>query len=320
MINSWAQDRNCPFPTDQVPHLTAAWEFSRQRLQQLRTALQQNPVSPHVACVAVSGSLSRMESHTGSDIDLLVVVDDRDGDPGPAVREQIYADTWSIVAAALENRPPRPKPGGIFSQTASWKQLTDAGVRGRVDEPITPYGQRMQLLLDAQPVSGHETFAQLQGELLQWSSDPAIVAVFADAGPFHWLTQEIHRYWHSIRARACWLHADEPHKAIHVNVKLRSSRLLLIRTFLTAIQQCHQREGTAADRRHALAMGCRQVPLERLSDQLCGEDLLTMLTDYESAWLFTQHNPPGTTTVPANVRAALRRLQHGMATLDQRPE
>ncbi|MCR9201318.1 MAG: nucleotidyltransferase domain-containing protein [Planctomycetaceae bacterium] len=308
MTSSWAQDRDCPFPATAAPQLAKAWSFSRDRLQQLVAALQSHVPSAALACVAVSGSLARMESHEESDIDLLVVVDDQHTQFSPRVLEDIYDDTWSLVSSALPQPPPRPMSGGIFSECVSWRQLVDESVRGRVDEPITPYGQRMQLLLDAQPVWGHSRFAQLQATLLDWYTDPPLTAEFGEDGPFHWLTQEIHRYWRSIRARACWLFADQPVKAVHVNTKLRSSRLLLIATFLDAIRRCHQADQPRTERIAWLAEQCQRPPLERIAQMLPPEVTRQLLSAYEQAWLFTQQSGPEAAALPVTVQHALQQL------------
>lgn len=308
MIRTWAQDQNCPFPANTAPRLAGAWDFSRQRLQRLVAKLESAAPSADVACVAVSGSLARMESHGQSDIDLLVVVDDRQTDFPRQLLEEIYGDTWSLVESALPEPPQRPMSGGIFSECVLWRQLVDRGVRGQVDEPVTPYGQRMQLLLDAQPIWGHATFARLQAELLHWYSDPPLPAAFGEDAPFHWMTQEIHRYWRSIRARACWLFADQPVKAVHVNTKLRSSRWLLIATFLEAIRRCHQSEFDLPQRCLWLAEQCRLPPLERVACTLPPEASQSLLAAYETAWLFTQQSGPHAATIPANVKRALQQM------------
>ena len=308
MTSVWAQDRNCPFSATAAPRLATAWDFSRERLQQLVAALQSCPPPSAVACVAVSGSLARMESHSGSDIDLLVVVDDQRTHFAPRILDEIYGDTWSLVESALPQPPQRPMSGGIFSECVLWRQLVDEGVRGRVDEPVTPYGQRMQLLLDAQPIWGHTTFARLQTELLDWYTDPPLLSQFGEDAPFHWMSQEIHRYWRSIRARACWLFADRPAKAVHVNTKLRSSRWLLIATFLDAIRRCFQSEPGILQRRNWLAEQCRQPPLERIVCTLPPDAVTRLLSAYETAWLFTQRSGPSAATVPAEVKQALQEM------------
>lgn len=312
MLN-WPQDRPSPF--EDVPQLRefrGAWQFSAQRISDLSNALQQQ-LPAQVACVAVSGSLARMEAHEQSDVDLLVVVDDRATRVSLAEMADIYQTVWQRLAESLpdvELTP--PKPGGVFSECASWRLLTAPAARGIVNEDMTTYGQRMQLLLDAQPILHNHSFAELQADLLLWYSEHRIASQFAEAGPFHWLKLEVQRYWYSIQARACWLFANQPHKSLEVNVKLRSSRKLLITAFLHSIDQAHHAESPEQATDSMLQL-LRWTPLEILTSAMSDDARQSMLLNFETAWKFCQSVT--SSELPPEVSSALIRLSEGLSEM-----
>lgn len=313
---AWAQQRTCPFDSEQTPKLTAAWNFSSERLHRLTDVLRLAALNRKVACIAVSGSLARMESHPDSDIDLLLVIDDRESKLTDGERADIYQATWQIIESAFPDTPPRPMAGGIFSVPVSWASLTHPASRGIVDEAIVPYGQRMQLLLDSQPVYGSSGLSELQSDILKWHADSPVTKLFEGEGQFHWLTQEIHRYWRCIQARACWLFAETPGRSVHTNVKLRSSRLLLISTFLNAIRQTTAASLDPASCEAALLTECRRTPMERLVNALPLEEFRSVAIAYENAWTFArQHERPVATSLPTDLRQSLAEIQRCISGL-----
>ena len=172
------------------------------------------------------------------------------------------------------------------------------------------YGQRMQLLLDAQPIFQHACFETLRADLLSWYAETRIQQLFHEAGPFHWLWQEVHRYWRSIRARACWLNAEEACKSLEVNVKLRSSRLLLITGFLLAIDAAHIAADSLDDAVLHLLNSLRQTPMERTVLALNSDERAErLLVAYQTAWDFIRRIYENDCTVPDEILAALHQLR-----------
>jgi hypothetical protein len=304
---AWPQSRQFPFAdSPELSQLGAAWDFSAKQFSHLRSAI--DFPTETVACIAVSGSLNRMEGHAKSDLDILVVVDDRIKAVSQASRRQIYNTVWDNLRSVpeLELLQP-PKSGGVFSTCASWRAMTQATSRGVVDEDLTTFGQRMQLLLDAQPVADAPTFSELRIDLLQWYTESRVCEIFAESGPFHWLWQDVQRYWRSIRSRACWLHSDNPRKSLEVNLKLRSSRLVLIAGFLQAISLAEADSSAVIEH---MEQELRLTPLERLAFALQDQaDCDQLLTSYQSIWSHVAHLPNNACKVPSEILQSVRQLQ-----------
>ncbi|MEZ6125699.1 MAG: hypothetical protein R3C49_21345 [Planctomycetaceae bacterium] len=295
-----------------APHLAAAWTFSRQRLLRIRSVLQDLP-SP-IACVAVSGSLCRMEAHHGSDLDLLLVIDDRDRIVSDDEATDLYRWVWQRIRQDSELSDLKaPKPGGVFSSCVFCRKLLDESVRGRVDEDLTSYGQRMQLLLDAQPLAGDDRFTHLQAQLLHWFSETRNAELFGEAGPFHWLILEVQRYWTSIRARACWIHPDEPAKALEVNIKLRSTRLLLFSAFLRTISSAQKHHSKPGELTAAVMNALHLTPLERImsAQNPTKQTRLSLLSAYELAHRMLSQLPDSQALTPSLI-TALQSLHRGL--------
>lgn len=312
MPEDWPQNRAFPFfDCVNISALHGAWQFSAARIANLKRHLADYSLPKEIACVAVSGSLARMEAHAGSDIDLMVVVDDRKTTVSNQRALQIFADVWDSLAGDESIQPLKaPKPGGVFSQCALWSTLVNPAAKGIVNEDMTSYGQRMQLLLDAQPIFQHSCFETLQADLLSWYAENRIQQLFHEAGPFHWLWQEVHRYWRSIRARACWLHAEEACKSLEVNVKLRSSRLLLITGFLLAIDAAHMAADSLDDAVLQLLNSLRQTPMERTVLALNSDERAErLLVAYQTAWDFIRRISVNDCMVPDEILAALHELR-----------
>lgn len=265
---TWAAARPCPYTTlaDSAP-LSLAWLESVRRFEQLRSGLLDPPLPANVVTVAVSGSLSRMEADADSDLDLLIVVDDRQNSADLLV---IFDHVWQrLDVPGLKPAVVKPKPGGIFSSCVSWRKVIDRDRRGIIDDDLAVFGQRMQLLMDAQPLIRPNGFAEVQRSILQWYQEDRIRCLFAESNPFHWLWQDVQRYWRSLRSRACWLSADDAAVSLEVNFKLRFSRLVLMAALLAAIARCPDDESTQAKQPSAsiryLQRCLTQTPLERLA-------------------------------------------------------
>ncbi len=249
-----------------------------------------------------------MEYHAASDLDLLIVVDDRQTTVSDETAKTTFDDAWQrIDAAGLDASP--PKPGGVFSQCVSWRALTDTAVRGVVNEDVTTFGQRMQLLLDAQPVLHHQSFVDLQAELLNWYVETRVSDLFEETGPFGWLRQDVQRYWRSIWSRAYWLHADDVAKSAEINVKLRSSRAAIIAAFLKAIDAAEHAAGETSVVIAALQRQLTTTPLERLTAGLSASQASELLDSYQTVWHFLASRNSTDSSLPRQIRDALRTLR-----------
>ncbi len=305
----WPQHRDTVIAASvMTPRLAQAWAFSKERLAAINRLLLNAQLPVEVVTVAVSGSLSRMEAHAASDLDLLIVIDDRLSGIDDACEQQIAAYVWSVLDVLGIQMP---KTAGIFSRCVRWSRLVDENLRGIVDEDIITFGQRMQLLADAQPVVRHEDFSRLQSQILAWYSEVRIGELLGEAGVFHWLWQDVQRYWRSLRSRSCWLYPDDMTRAIEVNLKLRSSRLVIVAAFLKVISEAHAHGNNAESQRRFLAEQLRRTPLERLAPLTEKTATSTLIHAYETIWQHTStmHQTPGTKDhIPHSVVAALRDL------------
>lgn len=257
------------FNVSHAPDLAEAWNDSAARFEQIREAIGDG-LPDWIACVAVSGSLARMEAHAHSDLDLIVVIDDRHRSVSAADAELALHRIWEKLDG-LAAAP--PKSDGIFSVCARWRDLIDPGSKGRIDENLITFGHRIQLLMDAQPVTCEPQFSELQHAILEWYAETRLADAFGEPGPFHWLWQDVHRYWRSLRSRTCWLDADHAAKSLALNVKLRSSRLILVFAFLLTLHESQLAQGSLTDTIERVVRSLRKTPAERLfghSDAIVG--------------------------------------------------
>lgn len=311
---TWAQFCDFPFSDDpQLKLLASAWEFSARQLARLRRSLEL--CRTDIACIAVSGSLNRMEGHAGSDLDVLVVIDDRDRDYSEFHRQTIYDSVWAELRNVPELQALKPpRAGGVFSVCASWKAMTDRATRGIVDADLITFGQRMQLLLDAQPIAGDAIFGELQSDLLHWYSESRVSRMFAESSELHWLWQDVQRYWRSIRSRACWLDADQPKKSLEVNLKLRSSRLVLIAGFLQAICAAEADCKGHASLAESLQCQLSLAPLQRLTAAMPDEaDRQQLLRSYQAIWAHVAALPDDAIAPSSEILQQITALQQSVS-------
>jgi len=297
-------ERSPGFNTKSGQELNSAWSYSSERIGEIKAALQ-NSLPSFVSCVAVSGSLARMEAHPRSDVDLIVVIDDR---------TQHVTDTQAVEAFTLAwdqldgLGAVRPKPGGIFSVCARWKDIIASEARGQIDEDITTFGHRIQLLMDAQPVIHDDQFAEVQRSILHWYAESHLARVFDEPGPFHWLWQDVQRYWRSLRSRTTWIHANDDSKSVMLNVKLRSSRLLLVFAFLRMLDRVQAEMSSPLEATlDSIVQSLTQTPVERLFGSTDN------IQHWNTIWTFLRDwSDHPFTELPEEVRTALSALANGI--------
>ena len=276
----WAQNRvpvfaGCP----DLDLLFNAWTFSRDTIRELRQQLEGRNL-PQSCSVAISGSLSRMEAHAESDLDVLVIVDDS-GDQEDDANE-IFREVWrAFENAHVQLR--RPKATGIFATPARLTLLTDLSVRGVVNEDVTSFGQRMQLLLDAQPICNDDAFQDVLKRLVSWYSETEITGLLGEPNCFQWFREDVLRYWHSIRSRAYWVSVTDEAQRLALNLKYRSSRLAIIAATLIAIDRCGERHSTSEQQEQLLTV-MRETPCERIWSAADGPRRVEFLDAYQNIW------------------------------------
>ena len=290
------------FDVSVAPALASAWKYSAARFRQINMAIGEC-LPDFVACAAVSGSLARMEAHARSDTDLIIVLDDRCRSVSKAEAGAVFNSVWGRLDAL---GAVRPKPDGIFSVCTRWKDLVNPSAKGRIDENMITFGQRIQLLLDAQPIKSAALFAELQKEILYWYSETRLVAMFAESGPFHWLWQDVQRYWRSLRSRTCWLNADSEEKSLALNVKLRSSRLMLVFAFLMTLRKAQANKRLLPEIIDEVIGRLRLSPAERLFGNTTNDN---GMANWETVWKFLRETADSPTSeLPDEVHRSLAGL------------
>jgi len=249
-----------------------------------------------------------MEAHEHSDLDLILIVDDREDDISESDAASAFAHAWDQLDAL---GMVRPKPGGIYSVCARWKDLICPNARGTIDEDITTFGHRIQLLMDAQPVVSSDRFEDIQRSILHWYKETRIAALFDEPGPFHWLWQDVQRYWRSLRSRTCWIHAEADAKATMLNVKLRSSRLLLVFAFLHMLDRVQPDEPQPIETMiDSFLQSLKRTPTERLFGP--GQNVQHWNTVW--TWLKNWSTNPSP-ELPDEIRASLSELSSDIRCL-----
>ena len=311
--STWPHQRRCPDEFQwMAPALQTAWDFSSSQINCINQRLAESPLPSNVSTVVVSGSLARMEAHEGSDLDLLVVVNDSDEQSGQASIDMVWDRLNSVKLR-------KPKGSGIFSQPVERTKLFNEDAKGVVDESLVVFGQRMQLLIDAQPIYGVEEFDGLRQDILRWYSEHRVATQFQEPGCFHWLWQDVQRYWRSIRSRACWLHADDPAKSLEVNVKLRSTRLAIVFSFLLTLAEAHDLAGDPDHAVRQVVEQMRKTPLERLvlgfDDDKTEKDAFVAAYDTTLRFLAGLSSGSAPEDLPKEVAEALQKVSRHLVQL-----
>lgn len=160
-----------------------------------------------------------MQQHSHSDCDLIVVVDEQ---TPTEVAQTAVASVYDCI-----NHVPitSPQPGGIYAQPAFPHEFGSRAAQGQVDESLRSYGQRMQLLLESQPIYGEEVYRQLVFDAIRrFLTRPSAMPTQWPFEPTHGLAHEAVRYYHSLWVRSHWI--AERRRWELINRKLRISRLL----------------------------------------------------------------------------------------------
>lgn len=199
-----------------APALSLARAVSLQMLDVLGKSLAHEPaLLDGVSTLVAAGSLGRLEAHAHSDFDCLLIVGEAHG---ANVDPALFALVEAVGLKA-------PKADGIYRIGTTASALCQSADRGSLEEPAMRFGQRMQLLLDARPVTGGAAFASLQRQVLQWYAGDSL----AREGDAQWtlLINDISRYLH---AYAAWQQfkrsRDEADGWYLRQAKLRSSRMV----------------------------------------------------------------------------------------------
>lgn len=259
--SEFASNRKWPFlesVNSQSPStLQTCWSASLETYSKAQTALAQISIDEDlIHCLAVAGSLGRMEVQSHSDFDLLVFLNDTVATDNKAVARQTE-EIWQC----LENLGLRlPKSWGIFADAASPSMLLDPSSLGDLNESRSIFGKRIQVLLDCQPLTNPENFSSLQKQILSWYA----TAFVSDGDDSQWryLINDLVRYYKSYSAWHQFKLTVEHDDSWYIrNAKLGSSRLIM---FAGLLLQLGSLSHHTTDKVNDLGHRLRQTPLERV--------------------------------------------------------
>jgi hypothetical protein len=221
-----------------------------------------------------------MEQTPHSDVDLIVVLHDDCDDSRAA---EVYDSVWlSLAAVGLS----RPKPNGIFATPTTQSQLCRPSDVGKVDEEMTVFGKRIQLLLDAQPLYEEAAFRSLQASILtRYGQDDALRH---DDGCWTYLQRDLIRYFQSMAIHCQGRDRDQAGAWRLRNLKLQHSRRLMAAGLLFMLGECTTR---SSDSSNWLLSQLSLTPLERV------------------AAVFSTYNDEGFATIAACCEQFLAALQ-----------
>ena len=236
------------------------------KLQGLLSDIRQT--HPIVDSVVVSGSLARLDAGPDSDSDIIVILSD-----DAELKDAVAGDAVTEISRRSEPLGLRSaQAAGIFATPTSRSELCD-GPRGIVDESMSVFGKRMQLLLEARPIFGTDACRELQRDILRrYTKHP-----FANQPNELWnyLTDDLIRYWRSYRVWRHWDVAPGNGGWYLRNLKLRYSRLLSYASLLMSCSAANRELNSVLD---VLSL----TPLERLARLENHLEIDTMKPIYES--------------------------------------
>ncbi len=242
-----------------------AWSKTQQACQQLISALHEAihadaELRAAVLTVAASGSMGRMEMSSHSDCDLLVVLNQP---AGKAVQKQVVTQIWRRLTT-LGWQP--PKADGIYASAAIRTQLVECSTLGQLEESRLTFGQRIQLLLDCQPLFNTEAFVALQRDILER---------YATARRPGYLTNELIAYYRCLLNWHAHRDVERPAKWRLRQVKLGHSRAMMYAGLLLHLGDWEQ----TCDHETLLKV-LQQTSLERVLDLAEPDTAQQILREY----------------------------------------
>lgn len=224
------------------PALIAGIRFSSAALSRLRDALGSGLrlMAEDTPCIAVCGSLARLEASAESDLDFMIIYP-RDV---PKERRLGFRDKVNEIISQVkmpldvtDRTFDRPNPKGVFAGDAFGPEIY--GRIGSKEEDYSNIARRMLILLECQWLWNQGYFDSLRTELIsRYGSDVA-------ADPTKnlvLLINDLIRYFRSICVNYHDQMASEYGKWPIRNLKLRHSRVLMYSSLLFALGELSKYE------------------------------------------------------------------------------
>lgn len=228
-------------------------------------------VSEAIMTVAVGGSLGRLEASSESDIDCIVIVDDRK----EFDHEQVALMVRKIRAELIKTGLRPSKANGIYCRPIRTSRLLDPNGRGSLTEEAAIFGTRMQLLLDARPIYQPSEFQSLRAQLLAWYGCSQNRMTHCTH-----LLNDLSRYLHAYAVWQQFKFSRSKHDGWYLRqAKLRSTRIVTFAGLLFIIG-----EATASDYETDIGRELNRTPLGRIQsafNSYAGVEFRAVIEIYE---------------------------------------
>ncbi len=213
---------------DNYQALKANWQYSCANLESMSSRLRQLLDARNIS-VVVAGSYGRMDACAESDLDYMILVEEKD-----ARVEEVRTAVESMASAM---GIPLPNKTGVFSEIIPIGELISK--TGSAEDDIRSLAQRMLLLMECKPLYNESLFRNTVDRLLRKYlelviEDPSKEALF--------LLNETIRYFRTICVNYQFNFWKEEDKWVMRNVKLRHSRVIMYGSLLLLILNASKRK------------------------------------------------------------------------------
>jgi len=235
-----------PYCTQKYPVLASSWNFSENILKELRISMS-DIGQYNNTCIAVAGSFGRYEASQLSDMDYIIISDNK------CEYKKIKKSLINIVR---RKKLLPPNPTGVFSRQVPPSELID--IAGAKDENLDHLAQRMLLLLESKPIYNSNKYEEIQLNILSkyleyLRDDPAKFPLY--------LLNDTIRYFRWICVNYQFSFWKENEKWTLRNIKLRHSRVIMYAGMLLILLNSSKK---GKDKRDYIAKSLHLTPLERI--------------------------------------------------------